>query len=186
MRSARYLERGHPQTVAVVLSHLTSDRAADVLALLPAQFQGEVTLRLVHLDDTHPEILADIERGCSRGCWNNRKQFGGGPRAWPRCRGIFAASTDGAKQNILQSLALRDQRLARKLAAAPQRTLTFADVQRLDDPTLASLLRQAAEELVLLALLGGCRAVDPRVLDLLPADQAQNLRQRMEHLAPLG
>ena len=60
---ARYLKREHPQTVAVVLSHLTSDRAAEVLALLPAQFQGEVTLRLVHLDDTHPEVLADIERG---------------------------------------------------------------------------------------------------------------------------
>ena len=99
-------------------------------------------------------------------------------------RGILAASTDRAKQNILQSLALRDRRLANKLAAAPRRTLTFADVQRLDDPTLASLLRQAPEELVLLALLGAAEPLVPRVLDLLPAEQAQSLRQRMEHLGP--
>jgi len=181
---ARYLEREQPQTVAVVLSHLTSDRAADVLALLPAEFQGEVTLRLVHLDDTHPEVLADIERGMQSWMLEQSQALRRRTAGLATLRGILAASTDRAKQNILDSLALRDRRLASKLAVAPRRTLTFADVQRLDDPTLASLLRQAPEELVLLALLGAAETLIPRVLDLLPADQAQNLRQRMERLGP--
>ncbi len=60
---ARYLQRERPQTIAVVISHLTSDRGAEVLALLPAELQGEVTLRLAHLDKTPPEILDEIERG---------------------------------------------------------------------------------------------------------------------------
>ncbi len=58
-----YLQRERPQTIAVVISHLSSDRAAEVLALLPAELQGDVALRLVHLDKTDPEILDEIERG---------------------------------------------------------------------------------------------------------------------------
>jgi flagellar motor switch protein FliG len=181
---AGYLEREHPQTVAVVLSHLASDRAADVLALLPAQFQSEVTLRLVHLDDTHPDVLTDIERGMQSWMLEQSQAVRRRTAGLATLRGILAASTDRAKQNILHGLALRDRRLANKLAVAPRRALTFADVQRLDDPTLASLLRQAPEELVLLALLGASEPLVPRVLDLLPAEQAQNLRQQMERLGP--
>ncbi|HEX4144391.1 MAG TPA: FliG C-terminal domain-containing protein [Pirellulales bacterium] len=181
---ARYLEREHPQTVAVVLSHLTSDRAADVLALLPAQFQGEVTLRLVHLDDTHPEVLADIERGMQSWMREQSQALRRRTAGLATLRGILAASNDRAKQKILHALALRDRRLADKLAAAPRRTLSFADVQRLDDPTLESLLRQAPEELLLLALLGAAEPLVPRVLELLPTEQARNLQERMENLGP--
>ena len=181
---ARYLEREHPQTVAVVLSHLSSDRAADVLALLPAQFQGEVTMRLVHLDDTHPEVIADIERGMQSWMLEQSHALRRRTAGLATLRGILAASSDRAKQDILQSLAQRDRRLATKLAAAPRRELTFADVQRLDDPTLASVLRQAPEELVLLALLGSAESLIPRALDLLPAEQAESLQRRMEQLGP--
>ena len=182
---ARYLEREHPQTVAVVLSHLASDRAADVLDLLPPRMQGEVTLRLVHLDDTHPEILGDIESGMQSWMLERSQELRRRTVGLTTLRGILAASTDRAKQNILNSLALRDRRLASKLATTPSPTLTFADVQRLDDATLAGLLRQAPQELLLLALLGAAEPLVPRVMNLLPSEEAQNLRQRMERLGPI-
>ncbi len=111
----------------MVLSHLTSDRAAEVLALLPAQFQGEVTLRLVHLDDTHPEVLADIQRGMQSWMLEQSQALRRRTAGLATLRDILAASTDRAKQNILESLAQRDRRLARKLSVAPPRPLTFAD-----------------------------------------------------------
>jgi flagellar motor switch protein FliG len=182
---ARYLECEHPQTVAVVLSHLTSDRAAEVLALLPGQFQGEVTLRLVHLDDTHPEVLADIERGMQSWLLEQSQALRRRTAGLATLRDILAASTDRAKQNILESLAQRDRRLARKLSVAPPRPLTFADVQRLDDATLASVIRQAPDEIVLLALLGAAEPLVRRVLDMRPADEAHEMRRRMESLGPI-
>jgi flagellar motor switch protein FliG len=181
---AHYLQREHPQTVAVVLSHLASDRAADVLARLPAQFQGEVTLRLVHLDDTHPEVLADIQRGMQSWMLEQSQALRRRTAGLATLRDILAASTDRAKQNILDSLAQRDRRLASKLASAPRRALTFAEVQRLDDQALASLLRQAPEQLVVLALLGAAEPFVRRVLELKPADEATQLRRKMENLVP--
>ena len=182
---ARYLEREHPQTVAVVLSHLTSDRAAEVLALLPEPVQGEVTLRLVHLDNTHPEVLADIERGMQAWMLEQSQALRRRTAGLATLRDILAASTDRAKQNILDSLAQRDRRLAQKLAIAPRRPLAFADLARLDDATLGRVLRQASEEIVLLALLGAAEPLVHRVLDMRPADEADQMRRRMENLGPI-
>ena len=60
---APFLEREHPQTIAVIVSHLPSDRAAEVLAGLPGDLQIEVARRLVDLEETDPEILQEVERG---------------------------------------------------------------------------------------------------------------------------
>ena len=171
--------------MAVVLSQLTSDRAAEVLALLPEPVQGEVTLRLVHLDNTHPEVLADIERGMHSWMLEQSQALRRRTAGLATLRDILAASTDRAKQNILDSLAQRDRRLAQKLAIAPRRPLAFADLARLDDATLGRVLRQASEEVVLLALLGAAEPFVHRVLELRPADEADQMRRRMENFGPI-
>ncbi len=58
-----FLEREHPQTIAVVVSQLPADRAAEVLAHLPAPLQIDVARRLVHLEETDPDVLREVERG---------------------------------------------------------------------------------------------------------------------------
>jgi len=58
-----FLKREHPQTIAVVLSHLPPDRAGEVLAQLPATVQVEVIRRLVDLDEADPRVLREVERG---------------------------------------------------------------------------------------------------------------------------
>ena len=151
---ARYLQRERPQTIAVVISHLASDRGAEVLALLPADLQGEVTLRLVHLDETPPEILDEIERGMQS--WmseqtRTRRAPGAGLET---LRGILAAADGRSKSAILRNLAQHDRHLATRLADAPRPRLTFAEVEQMDDLTLAGVLRQTPREILLLALAG--------------------------------
>ncbi len=119
---ARYLQRERPQTIAVVISHLASDRGAEILGLLPAELQGEVTLRLAQLDQTPPEIVDEIERGMQS--WlteqtRDRRTPGAGLET---LRGILAAADGQAKSAILRNLAQHDRRLANRLAAAPPRS----------------------------------------------------------------
>ena len=58
-----FLKREHPQTIAVVLSHLPPDRAGELLAQLPATVQVDVIRRLVDLDKADPRVLREVERG---------------------------------------------------------------------------------------------------------------------------
>jgi flagellar motor switch protein FliG len=181
---ARYLQRERPQTIAVVVSHLTSDRGAEVLALLPAELQGEVTLRLVHLDKTDPEILDEIERGMQSWISQQPRSTRAPGAGLETLRGILAAADERSKSTILRNLAQHDRRLANKLAGSPRRSITFAELEQFDDVALANVLRHAPSEIVLLALAGAGNEFVRRVLALVPAEDAGQLRQRLGNLGP--
>jgi flagellar motor switch protein FliG len=168
----------------VVVSHLTSDRAAEVLALLPAQLQGEVTLRLVHLDKTDPEILDEIERGMQSWIMQQPRSARTPGAGMETLRGILAAADERSKSTILRNLAQHDRRLANKLAGSPRRSITFAELEQFDDVALANVLRHAPGEIVLLALAGAGNEFVRRVLRLVPAEEAQRLRQQIGNLGP--
>ena len=181
---AEYLEREHPQTIAVVVSHLAGDRAAELLSLLPPELQGEVVLRLAHLDKTDPEILEEIERGMQDWIAQQFRTSVGPAAGFETLRGILAAADERSKSTILRNLAQRDRRLAGKLSAPPERSLSFAELEQFDDAALANVLRHASNEIVRLALAGAGNEFVGRVLRLVPADEARLLRRGLENLGP--
>src|SRR5690606_62029 len=58
-----YLHNEHPQTIAVVASHMPQEHAARFLTALPASIQADVIRRLADLDEMDPESLRELERG---------------------------------------------------------------------------------------------------------------------------
>lgn len=58
---AQLLRTEHPQTTAVVIAHLSPERAAEVIARLPIDSQTDVLLRVARMESTSPEVIRDIE-----------------------------------------------------------------------------------------------------------------------------
>jgi flagellar motor switch protein FliG len=52
----------HPQTIAVVLSHLDPTPAASVLSALPSDIQGGVVRRIARMGRIVPEVVKDVEQ----------------------------------------------------------------------------------------------------------------------------
>ncbi len=59
---ANFLQKEYPQTVAVVLSKISTDHAARVLAMLPEGFALEVVHRMLRMEAIQKEVLDDIEK----------------------------------------------------------------------------------------------------------------------------
>ncbi|MDR2412035.1 MAG: hypothetical protein LBD66_00295 [Holosporales bacterium] len=55
-----YLKDEHPQTIAVVLSHITPQRAAEVFSLLPQETAFSVLDRILKIDNVQSGVLADV------------------------------------------------------------------------------------------------------------------------------
>ena len=53
----------HPQIIAIVLSHLDSDQAADALKFLPERTRADVLLRIATLDGIPPNALNELNDG---------------------------------------------------------------------------------------------------------------------------
>ncbi len=179
-----FLEREHPRTIAVVASHLPAERAAELLAGLPAELQIEVARRLVDLEETDPEILREVERGLES--WLGEQMRGDRRRAAgiAALNNILGAASPGTKQHILANLTRHDRQLAGQLKVPLQPALTFAELERLDAASLTVVLHHAPGELLVLALAGASHEFAERVFELFPPAEVRALRSALRNLGP--
>lgn len=57
---AKFIHSEHPQTIALVLSHLNPSQAAGLLFSLPPELRSDVSMRMANLDQISPEIISKI------------------------------------------------------------------------------------------------------------------------------
>jgi flagellar motor switch protein FliG len=57
---AKFIQNEHPQTIALVLSHLNSSSAAAMLLALPPEIRTDVAVRMANLEQISPEIVTKI------------------------------------------------------------------------------------------------------------------------------
>lgn len=57
---AKFIHSEHPQTIALILSHLNPSQAAGLLFSLPSEMRADVALRMANLDQISPEIISKI------------------------------------------------------------------------------------------------------------------------------
>ena len=57
---AKFIHSEHPQTIALILSHLNPSQAAGLLFSLPPELRSDVALRMANLDQISPEIIHKI------------------------------------------------------------------------------------------------------------------------------
>ncbi len=180
-----FAEREHPQTVALLLSHLSPDRAGHVLARLGPSLQAEVIRRMVELEAADPLVVSDVERAVE--AWLQAQQTQRMPAAGVAAVSAILNSADGvARRQILSNLAVHDRNLAHKFAHqfTGHRRITFSEMCNFDTDSLTRVIRAAEGETILLALVGAPPDLVERILDHLPKEEARWLSKELEHVGP--
>ena len=57
---SKFIHSEHPQTIALILSHLNPSQAAALLSSLPKELRGDVATRMASLDQISPDIISKI------------------------------------------------------------------------------------------------------------------------------
>jgi flagellar motor switch protein FliG len=116
-----YLAREHAQTIAVVLSHLAPERAAAVLAALPANVQSETIERLSSIGDTDPESVSVVERELE--AWVVKRENARGSCGGRRdtMAAILAAADAKSRNKILSGLQNQNTLLADRFLPKPRK-----------------------------------------------------------------
>ncbi len=180
-----FVEREHPQTVALLLSHLAPDRAGHVLARMTPALQADVIRRMVDLEETDPQVVREVERAVQQ--WLQAQQTQRLPAAGVAAVSAILNSADGvARRQILSNLAVHDRGLAHKFShqLAGQRRITFAEMCNFDTDSLTRVIRAADGETIVLALVGAPPDLVDRILDQLPTEESRWLSKELDHLGP--
>ncbi len=60
LQLSQFIQHEHPQTIALILAHLTPRRGAELLASLPDEIQCEAAVRMANIEEISPDIISSI------------------------------------------------------------------------------------------------------------------------------
>jgi flagellar motor switch protein FliG len=178
-----FLEGEHPQTVAVVVSHLPPEQAARLLYALAPALQADVMRRLVDLEEADPAVVREVERGLeeriARHVRTQRRRTAG--------LSALVSILESADRRLQGRLHANLSRHAPQLARLLPRQAaihSFDELWRLDDKSLVRLLDAADPQTTILALAGAPGSLVERLLSQLPEHEADSLREAWRQLGP--
>jgi flagellar motor switch protein FliG len=187
------LKREHPQTIAVVLAHLTTQQAASLVSALDDELRAEVLRRLAYLDDADPDIVREVEREIES--WLHRRVASRAPQAGlGAVSQILNAAGNDIQRGVLSRWAREDchlvERLSRRATPEPVHSrpapasVSFDELASWTAEALAGLLAATQREVLVLALAGAKPRLVERVFAVLPADLAESISTELEQLGP--
>lgn len=179
-----FLRGEHPQTIALVLTHLDPGDAAVLLTGLPYAVQGEVARRIATLDLAAPEVVHEVERALRRKLTRSAAARPAAPAAAgiDTVLKIFHRLDRSTEQTVIDALEQEAPELAQEIK---QRLFAFEDLLLLDDRALQAVLREVSRRELAAALKAVDAEVVERVVRNLSKRGAARLREAMRHLGAI-
>jgi flagellar motor switch protein FliG len=177
-----FLADEHPQTVALVLAHLSPQQSALVLSGFTKELQAEVAQRIALMERAAPDVIRLVERELER-----RMSSVASPQEMSSVGGvaplvaIINRADRGTERMILEGLETISPELAEQVRA---QMFIFEDLVTLDDKAIQMVLRNVESATLALALKGTSAAVREKIMRNLSTRAAENLAEEIELLGP--
>ena len=178
-----FLQNEHPQTIALVLAHVPSGMASQILSALGPEASANVAHRIAVMDRTSPEIIRQVEDSLSRKFSTvlqpSEMSVVGGVQPLVD---IINRADRATERLILEGLEQRSPELAEEIR---RRLFMFEDTVHLDDRAIQLVLRQIDTKDLATALKGVSDTVRDRVTGNLSERARENLAEEIELLGPV-
>lgn len=178
---ANFLQKEYPQTVAVVMSKISTDHAARVLAMLPESFALEVIHRMLRMEAVQKEVLEDIEKTLRTEFMANlsRTQRRDSHELMAE---IFNNLDRTAESKFMEQLEKTVPESAEKIRSL---MFTFEDLQKLDPAAMQTLIRACDKEKIPPALKGSTEAIRELFFSNMSERAAKIMREDMAAMGPI-
>ncbi len=179
---AKFVHNEHPQTIALVLSHLNASQAAALLASLPTTLRSDVALRMANLDEISPEVINKIAGVIGQ----KLKAFGefsresyGGVRAVAE---VFNRLDTDTSKEILKEIETQDPNLVETIRHL---MFVFEDCLLIDVNALKDVVSKVDRKVLTMALKGTSEQLKAHFLQCLSTRGAEMLKEDMDAMGPV-
>ena len=178
---ASYLKNEYPQTVAVVLSRIDSAHAARVLASLPDDFSVEVVMRMLRMEVVQKDILQDVERTLRAEFMSNLARTNRRDN-YEVMAEIFNYFDRNTETRFVAALEERNKESADRIKAL---MFTFEDLVKLDSTGIQTLMRNAGNDRIGVALKGASEQLKELFYANMSERAAKILKEDMQAMGPV-
>ena len=179
---AKFIHNEHPQTIALVLSHLNFTQAAALLSSLPAALRPDVAQRMASLDQISPEIIYKIAGVIGQklqALGQFSRESYGGVRAVAE---VLNRLDSGSSREILENIEQGDASLADTIRHL---MFVFEDLLLIDQIGLKEMLSKVDRKVLTLALKGTSEQLRTHMLACMSQRGGEMLKEDMDALGPV-
>ena len=179
---AKFIHSEHPQTIALILSHLNPSQAAGLLLSLPGEMRADVALRMANLDQISPEIISKIATVIGAKLKSlgelSREAYGG----MHAVAEMFNRLDSNTSKEILETIEQTNPVLAETVR---HMMFVFEDMLLLDVNAIKEVLAKVDRKILTVALKGTSEQMKNHLLQAMSQRGAEMLREDMEALGPI-
>ena len=151
-----FIQDEHPQTIALILSYLSSGQSAVILSALAPEKQADVARRIATMDRTSPDVIKEVERVLESklsSLVNQDYTIIGGVDAVVE---ILNTVDRGTEKHIMETLEVEEPELADEIR---KKMFVFEDILLLDDRSIQRVLRDVDNNDLAIACKGSTEEV---------------------------
>ena len=152
----------HPQVIAIILSVLEYDIAADVLNFLPAENRAEILQRIASLESVQPSAMEELERIMKQQFSNNssaKSSSFGGVKTAAKIMNFVKVDLES---KIMGDLSAIDEDIMLKIQDS---MFTFDNLSMVDNKAIQVLMRNVDQDMLMVALKGAGEEVKEKFFD---------------------
>ena len=177
-----FIQDEHPQTIALIVSHLPYNKASEVLGGLPGPKQIEVVKRVANMEQTNPEVISEVEAGLEARLSNmlsHSFEKIGGINSVAEMLNLTDRTTE---KSIMEGLEADDPDLVEEIRRL---MFVFEDINLVDDKGIQSVLKEVENDELSLALKTASEELREKVFKNMSERAATLIKEDMEFMGPV-
>lgn len=179
---ANFVHTEHPQTIALILSHLNPSQAGALLTALPPQMRSDLAKRMANLDQISPEIIARIASVIGdklKTLDDLSRESYGGVRAVAEMLNRLDAHV---RNDILTQIGIEDADLVETIRRL---MFVFEDLLTIDNAGIKEIIGMVDRRILPVALKGTTERLLQHIMANLSQSGAEMLLEDVQALGPV-
>ena len=177
-----FIQEEHPQTIALIVSHLPHHKASEVLIGLPPAKQIEVVRRVANMEQTNPEVIREVESALESRLSNmigTSSEKVGGVETVAEILNLVDRSTE---RSIMQGVESEDPDLVEEIR---RRMFVFDDIGKFAMKDVQTVLKNVENSQWAMALKTASEELKQKILGNMSTRAAEMLKEEMDYLGPV-
>jgi flagellar motor switch protein FliG len=179
---AKFIHSEHPQTIALVLSHLNASQAAGLLESLPVEIRSDIAIRMANLDQISPDIMQKIAGVIGlklRALGEMSRESYGGIDAVAE---MFNRLDSSISRDVLDGMEKTSPQLVEHIRHL---MFVFEDLLLVDVNAVKEILAKVDRKILTVALKGTSEKMRTHMLQAMSQRGADMLREDMDSMGPI-
>ena len=180
---SQFIQNEHPQTIALILAHLTPTSSAQLLESLPESIQADVAVRMASLETITPDVIRGIssvleEKLKPVGTYSHNQAYGG-IRAVAE---LFNRLDRRRSRAVLEMIDTDKPEIANSIR---ELMFIFEDIATLDDTAIREIIQRVDKKTIAQALKGSTEAQQQQFFRNMSQRAVDMMHEEMEIMGPV-